>query len=186
MPEIAEVTIDITKALAIEGFMQPSELEWLARQAQTHNRIAEVGSYYGRSTRAICDHATGVVHAFDDFFGPRDLAMDYRKRMTIHETFEKNLREHIDSGKLVVHDEDHSMLIPEGQYDMVFIDGSHEYFDFKRDLEKWIPHVANGGLFCGHDYDLAHPGVLQALFETLGNKCVDVAPQTTIWYGQAK
>ena len=167
--------------------MQPSELEWLARQASTHNCIAEVGSYYGRSTRALCDHTTGVVHAYDDFFGPRDLAMDYRKRMLIHETFCKNLDEYLKpDGKLIVHDENHELLIPVGEFDMVFLDGSHEYFDFKRDLEKWIPHVSNGGLLCGHDYDLAYPGVLQALFETLGNNCVAVEPGTAIWYGLAK
>jgi len=186
MPEIAEA-VDISKALAIEGFMQPLELEWLAREAQSHKRIAEVGSYYGRSTRALCDHAQGEVHAFDDFFGPRDIAIDYRKRMMIFQTFCKNLDAYLEpGGKLIVHDEDHDLVKPEGLFDMIFIDGSHEYFDFKRDLEKWIPYLADGGLLCGHDYDLAYPGVLQALFETLGNGCVAVAPQTTIWYGQAK
>src|SRR5437899_5812943 len=42
--------IDISKALAIKGYMQPSELEWLANEATTHERIAEIGAYYGRST----------------------------------------------------------------------------------------------------------------------------------------
>ena len=186
MPEIAEVTIDLTKALAIEGFMNPPELEWLAQQAQTHKRIAEVGSYYGRSTRALCDHAIGEVHSFDDFFGPRDLAMDYRKRMAIFDTFTKNMTEHIDSGKLIIHDEDHDLVQPEGLFDMIFIDGSHEYFDFKRDLEKWIPFLDTGGLLSGHDYDLSYPGILQALFETLGPNCIGVAPNTTIWYGQSR
>src|SRR6266403_223088 len=118
MPEL-QTAIDISKALVIKGFMQPPELEWLATQAITHERIAEVGSYYGRSTRALCDHTLGKVHAYDDFYGPRDLAMDYRSRLIIREVFDKNMADHLESGKLLVHDEDHETLEPDGLFDMI-------------------------------------------------------------------
>lgn len=189
MPELLEFpakAICIDKALAIEGFMHPRELEWLAKEAGTHKRIAEVGSYYGRSTRAICDHALGEVHAYDDFFGPRDLAMDYRKRMKIFSKFQENLKEHIDSGILHIHDEDHALLQPEGFYDMIFIDGGHKYPDIKRDLEKWMPAVADKGMICGHDYDLGYPGILRALSEAFEKGQVQVVPETTIWYAVAQ
>lgn len=176
--------VDISKALAIKGYMQPPELEWLATQATTHERIAEIGSYYGRSTRALCDHTIGEVHAYDDFYGPRDLAMDYRNRMIIREVFGKNLADHLESGKLIVHDEDHETLEPLGVFDMIFIDGGHEYFEFKHDLEVWMPHITDCGLLCGHDYDLAYPGILRGLAEVFGPANIAVAPGTAIWYAK--
>jgi predicted O-methyltransferase YrrM len=185
MPETL-TAVDISKALAIKGYMQPAELEWLANQATTHERIAEIGAYYGRSTRALCDHAVGKVHTYDDFYGPRDLAMDWRTRGIIREVFDKNLADHLESGLLIVHDEDHETLEPLGLFDMIFIDGSHEYFDFKHDLEIWIPHITEGGMLCGHDYDIAYPGILRALAETFAPNQTIVAPNTTIWYAVAR
>lgn len=185
MPEIL-TAVDISKALVIKGYMQPAELEWLAAQATTHERIAEIGSYYGRSTRALCDHTSGKVHAYDDFYGPRDMAMDYRNRMLIRENFYKNLADHLESGRLIVHDEDHEAVEPAGMFDMVFLDGGHEYFEFKHDLDTWMPSVAPSGLLCGHDYDLAYPGILRALGEVLGPSRVAIAPNTTIWYAMLR
>lgn len=178
--------VDISKALAIKGYMEPRELEWLATEAAKHERIAEIGSYYGRSTRALCDHTPGKVHAYDDFWGPRDVAMDYRTRGIIREIFDKNLADHIESGKLVVHTEDHETVEPNGLFDMIFIDGSHDYWDFKRDLERWIPHVSAGGMICGHDYDLSYPGILRALVEVFAANQFTTAKDTTIWYAQAR
>jgi methyltransferase family protein len=66
------LTMDISRALDIEGWMVPQELEWLAEQAKTHRRIVELGSFCGRSTRALGDNTEGWVLAFDDWAGPRD------------------------------------------------------------------------------------------------------------------
>jgi predicted O-methyltransferase YrrM len=51
--------------------------------------------------------------------------------------------------------------------DFIFIDGSHEYKDVIKDLIAWYPKVKSGGMFCGHDYDIAWPGVKQAVDEFL-------------------
>lgn len=179
--------VDISRAEKIKGFMHASELTWLAQQAKTHGRIAEVGAYYGRSTRALCDNAAGEVHTFDDWWGPRDIALDWRTRGIIFDIFKDNLKDHIASAKLIVHQGDHKDIKPLAQYfDFIFIDGSHEYFDFKRDLEIWIPALAEGGIISGHDYDLSYPGILQALLEVFGQKCFSVVPETTVWYAIAK
>lgn len=185
MPETLTLakTIDISKARVINGFMDPKELEWLAQRAAEHTRIAEVGSFMGRSTRALCDHTLGEVHAYDDFYGPRDHVMSYNARRSIRVKFDENMRDHLDSGLLHVHDEDHTTLEPEGMFDMIFIDGEHDYKEVKRDIEKWLGHLSPGGLICGHDFDIAWPGVLRAtaeVFQVPGVVCV--APGTTIWY----
>jgi predicted O-methyltransferase YrrM len=45
--------------------MADDELLWLARVARGCQRIVEVGSYQGRSTRALADHCPGVVFCVD-------------------------------------------------------------------------------------------------------------------------
>jgi hypothetical protein len=67
----AGLTID--RALQINGWMEPVELGWLAEQAQLHSRIVEIGSFMGRSTRALADNTAGWVVAFDSWRGPRDV-----------------------------------------------------------------------------------------------------------------
>lgn len=36
--------------------------------------------------------------------------------------------------------------------DFVFIDASHEYVDFKMDMQAWLPKIKPGGMISGHDY----------------------------------
>jgi predicted O-methyltransferase YrrM len=56
--------INIARALATDGWMSEAELFWLATQAQQHRRIVELGSFLGRSTRALADHTPGIVYAW--------------------------------------------------------------------------------------------------------------------------
>ncbi len=53
--------------------------------------------------------------------------------------------------------------------DFVFIDAGHSYEAVKADIEAWWPKVRPGGWFGGHDYHPAHPGVIQAVDEALGD-----------------
>jgi len=57
--------LDLARARAITGWMADDELLWLARVARGCQRIVEVGSYQGRSTRALADHCPGVVFCVD-------------------------------------------------------------------------------------------------------------------------
>jgi hypothetical protein len=61
--------IDIERAKITPGWMYESELEtlakWSNRYRSIHNRIIEVGSWMGRSTRAICDNSGGIVIAIN-------------------------------------------------------------------------------------------------------------------------
>jgi predicted O-methyltransferase YrrM len=36
--------------------------------------------------------------------------------------------------------------------DFLFLDGSHEFEDVKKDLKLWYPKVKTGGIISGHDY----------------------------------
>ncbi len=174
---IALTPIDISKALAIDGWMSEQELVWLAEQAAEHKSIVEIGSYLGRSTRALLDHTQGFVYAVDDWKGPRDVYINKEQRKGIYQSFLDNVSDKNDH--LVVIQLDHRLIGNFPQPDMVFIDGSHEYLDVKNDIEIWLPRIEKGGLLCGHDFGVFE-GVDRAVVELLGE--VEVAENTSIWY----
>ncbi len=167
--------MDISKALKIEGWMEKPELEWLARTASSHKIIVEIGSYKGRSTRALTDNTDGLVIAIDNFFGPPEIEL--ANRDTIYDQFVSNMA---GVNNLAVIKADHRDLPnPEFVPDMVFIDGSHDYESVKADILYWLPRIAPGGILSGHDYGWC-PGVEQAVNELLPHK--QVAPATSIWF----
>jgi hypothetical protein len=170
--------MNLERALQIQGFMEPNELAWLALMASKHQRIVEVGSFLGRSTRAMADNTPGWVLAFDDWFGPREVPMSGREHC--YEVFRKNVNGLVENGKVLILQGDHGDLnvIPQGlNPDMVFIDGSHDYESVKRDITIWKAKLAYGGLICGHDADL--PAIRFALDQVLPGWMV--VSGTTIW-----
>jgi hypothetical protein len=59
-----------------------------------------------------------------------------------------------------------SIDFPDKGFDCIYHDGSHVYFDLKRDLKDWLPKLKENGIMAGHDY-LEHSsfGVIQAVNE---------------------
>ena len=45
-----------------------------------------------------------------------------------------------------------AQMLPDGIFDLVFIDAMHTYNDVCADLLAWFPKVKPGGWFSGHDY----------------------------------
>ncbi len=173
----------IMKSHKIDGWMDAQELNWLAKQAEKHKLIVEVGSYKGRSTRALGDYTSGTVYAFDDWKGCRDIKLSSNGEF--FHAFQNNLSDLLESEKVKIINGNHAdeSLIPDIQPDMVFIDGSHEYADVKRDIETWKKRLAPGGLLCGHDIlkgSSQETGVLPAVKEEFGDNWV-VIPGTDIW-----
>ena len=157
-----------------------SELVWLADRAAEHRSIVEIGSYLGRSTRAMLDNTEGTVYAIDDWKGPRDIFMEKRERDQLYGRFLQNVHNYLASPKLVIMARNHRQMdFDYGKADMVFLDGSHEYEDVRDDILFWKKRLLPNGLLCGHDIQMS--SVQSAVAETLGEE-VDVAPNTTIWY----
>lgn len=165
----------IERALTIEGWMSEAELRWLAEQASRHRCIVEIGSYLGRSTRALADNASGVVYAIDDWYGPRDVDwLTPEQRATVLQRFAENMQ----GTDIKAINSDHAVAeVPETP-DFVFIDGDHSYASVLRDIRKWLPRIAPGGLISGHD--ICRDEVARAVREVFGS--YSVAPETTIWY----
>jgi len=184
---------DITRALQIGGMMRPTELQWLADQAEKHYRIVEIGSWIGRSTRALADNTRGSVYAVDTWAGSwqTDDDPDFQRGGPdwLYSTFLKNTSDcaavipyrmsSLDAAKL---------FEAEDLFDMIFIDGSHDYDNVRADILAWRPLLASGGLLCGHDYkyDPCDP-IKRESFLGLDRAVEELVPTVkiavdTIWY----
>jgi hypothetical protein len=49
--------------------------------------------------------------------------------------------------------------------DFVFIDANHTYEFVSKDIAAFLPKMKKGGIMAGHDFNGAHPGVVQAVIE---------------------
>lgn len=179
---------DIARAESIFGWMSQPELQWLAEQAHERYLLCELGSYFGRSTRALADNSSGIVWAID-----RWARMDYMPNTAIGQDgediwreFNLNLGDHLNTGRVrairIDHKDVHPFALPHlRKLDMVFIDGDHEYEAVCRDIREWRPRLAPGGLLCGHDARSADwPGVDQALAELVPD--AEYVPGTALWW----
>jgi predicted O-methyltransferase YrrM len=174
--------MNIANALPIEGWMEVSDLEWLARHASHAKLICEVGCWHGRSTICLADNTEGTVFAVDTWGGSSEhhgtmplldpvAYTQFCDRVFL--AFCTNLKSYIDRRKVIpVHIPSveaariFSRMKSIGHFpgfDMIFIDAAHEYENIKADIEAWTPLVAPGGLLCGHD--AGHPPVAQAVEE---------------------
>lgn len=186
--------INIQKAQAVEGFMSDLELEWLAIQATKYDTIIEVGSWLGRSTRALCDNAkySATVYAVDTWngsLGEQDTfhaAAKWAEGDWAMYTFLMNNYDHAASGKLIplrLNSRIGAALLKNKgvKADFVFLDAGHTKEELAADIRYWMPLMKDGGIICGHDYyfDGAWPGVREAVNELSGFK---VVPNTSIWW----
>lgn len=184
-------TIDITRARTVTGWMSARELTWLATQALTARTIIEIGSFCGRSTRALADHCHGVVYTIDPWEGYTNddgsqakwiLKQGPGSWIAIAEAFRRNLADHIKTGRVVPIQRcaaDARELFEPASSDLLFIDGDHHYESVKRDIESYRDVVKPGGSLAGHDLNRSDwPGVTRAVVELVG----PVSTCESIWW----
>lgn len=147
---------NIRNAQKIYGWMSDVELAFLGTRAQTHKLIVEIGSFHGRSTRALADNTAGMIYAVDTWQGsPEHQGMPETARA--EDAFRENLRDHIATGRVVPIKTNSlsaaCILASKGiRPDMIFIDAAHDYESVRADIAVWAPLLADGGLLCGHDF----------------------------------
>lgn len=72
-------------------------------------------------------------------------------------------------------------LYEDESLDFVFIDASHDYESFHKDLLAWFPKVKIGGMIAGHDFADAYPGIQRAVIERLAQEEMYLTP-STCWF----
>jgi len=157
-------TVDISRALAIDGWMSEEELLWLASVASQSFRCVEIGTYLGRSARAIADSLpaldglSGCLYCVDPYKLFDDPVLGGKSQVElqqIHEQAQDNLADLRQCYQLVMLCETSASAIrhfADSSLDFVFIDGEHTYEAVKQDISLWLPKVRRGGLIAGHDY----------------------------------
>jgi len=184
--------VSITSCLAIQGWMSELELTWLAEQALQREKIIEVGSWCGRSTRALAMHTPGMVYAIDawtSMLGGEVNDNTMRQAEDAFASFLDNMGEFMwmpsNPGKVTIIRSNSitaagMLAVAHGtrSFDMVFLDGDHSYEQVKAEITYYRPLLKPGGMLCGHD--LGHGGVNQAVRELVPE--YEAVPDTQIWW----
>lgn len=166
----------------VEGWTSDEELNWLFQRGKKYRKIVEIGSWKGRSARAILDglNGKGKLTCVDTFMGSDDDEIEKKqaKEVNVFTEFWRNCGSASNLRVLMTTSDEANglMYISNEFFDMTFIDASHSYESIKQDIELWLPRTKK--IICGHDYHSHAPGVLQATKELLG----EVEVIDTIWY----
>lgn len=145
----------------ISGWLLPEEAKCLAELARG-KRVLEIGAYCGLST--VCMGRTAKhVTSVDYWDGrgtptPQDTLSQWRSNMARYGLTDKttaiNLSEH--------------EVTPDGPFELVFIDGAHDYESVSYDIARALPRLVPGGLLAFHDYKHpCHDGVEKAINELI-------------------
>lgn len=77
--------------------------------------------------------------------------------------------------------EEASKEIP-NNLDFVYIDGSHDYKDIKKDIELYYVKIKKGGILGGHDFWADHIGVCKAVLEFIDENNLKLYGKQTDWW----
>jgi predicted O-methyltransferase YrrM len=157
----------LDKALSIQGWMDHPDLQWLAEKAKSHKYIVEIGCWLGRSTRALADNTDGVVYAVDTWGftneEPQRKILEGKPEDWLFDEFLRNMKFLSNVRVSRKYSIDAANDFKNMKFDMIFIDGSHDYENIKKDIMAWYPLLEENGLFCGHD--VLYPDIEKALKE---------------------
>lgn len=165
--------VNIEPALVIHGLCTThEELKRLAELADGAEYVAEIGSYMGRSTKALALATAGKVFAIDTWYGSEEDEEGEKTRAVppdeLYAAFIRNMRDEIISGKVIPLRCDSvqgANLLQDYKFDVIFLDAGHDYEWVTRDIKAWLPLLKQGGVMIGHD--LPHPRMVEALDELL-------------------
>jgi len=118
----------------------------------------EIGTFSGESAL--------IISAFPFVRRLRCVDSGFHRRRSV---LDRRLSRRIKDGVVEVYemasDKYASSLAVEDTVDVVYIDGDHSKDGVKLDIMTWWPRVRPGGFLCGHDFHVAHPGVVESVEE---------------------
>lgn len=140
-------------------------------------RMLEIGSYMGESTAMFASSMLfDEIHCIDPFVGKEKFNdnhfYDWEKvyeEFKLNTRFFDNIKLHMDFSYNIYNKFDDDF------FDFIYIDANHEYDEVKKDIELYLPKLADNGFIGGHDYHEVWPGVIEAVKDTVGE------PTKTFW-----
>ena len=160
---------ELQKADEIPGWIFPAEmivLSYLAAETPIVGRILEIGSWCGRSTRALMGGASAKtprqIHCVDNWQGG-----DGADRMGItpeiaKRIFNCTLADQIAAGRIKVFEGDYRDVLPglePESYDLIFVDGPHGEEHAEDTVRLVLPLLRETGTIVFHDGGGGWPGV---------------------------
>jgi len=162
--------IKVLEADRIVGLTHVTQLAWLGEKASKAQMVLEVGSYRGRSTKVLCDNCPGTVTAVDTWRGSPGLEDELGFLMEIsgdpdwlYHEFLHNMQG-TPNLEIIRGSSGYAagLMTRSGRkFDMIFLDGLHDYQSVRDDISAWWPLVSDSGMMCGHDFDF--PDVAKAI-----------------------
>lgn len=123
-----------------------------------HIQFLEIGCFEGKASLWLMENVltapTAKLHVCDTFKGSdehADAGMDFSP---VKERFYKNLQPHLD--KMQIYEMPSKQLAPHIgllDFDLIYIDGSHDSRDVIRDALLAHDHIKQGGLIIFDDYE---------------------------------
>jgi predicted O-methyltransferase YrrM len=155
-------------------------------KAKNGSCFLEIGCFFGKSTEFLCRKIKESkkdirVYVIDVFITDYPLYVEILEGRSMLEIFKNNLEEHKDI--LEIHQGSSSemhKLFKDNFFDMIFIDGDHNYSAVKKDLISYYPKLKEGGIFAGHDYT-EDCGVPLAVDEFANENKLNVNVSRTSW-----
>lgn len=142
----------------VDGWMTFEEQTYLYNLAKSFNggKIAEVGSWKGRSSQALLTgNKDGLVCCVDTWRGSTcdfDDTKWLAQEEDIFAQFKANTAKFSNLKIVQKESVEGAKEFPDKYFDAVFIDAGHDYKNVTADIKAWLPKVKDGGILCGHDY----------------------------------
>jgi predicted O-methyltransferase YrrM len=146
----------------IEGwFSFPNLYKSIVKKLPNGSRLVEVGVYKGCSFSFLVIEAINAKKDFDI------VAVDAFPWDGLKESFLENMKPLEGHYRLLAGGDsfDRAKDFEDESIDFCFIDANHTYDFVKKDILAYSPKMKKGGIIAGHDYNMSHPGVIQAVNE---------------------
>jgi hypothetical protein len=180
----------------VEGWFNfPDMYAYAVANAPEKGKFVEVGPWKGQSSSFLAVEIINsgkdiTLDCIDNFTGspiePGQMYDHDNQAGRLFEVFTRNMKPIEDARPGMVKgikgdSAESAALYEDESLDFVFIDASHDYESFRKDLLAWHPKVKIGGLLAGHDFADPYPGIMKAVRDHCSHEKVGVTP-STCWF----
>lgn len=148
--------------------------------------ICEIGVYKGRMTSLwnviLINHDIFYSYIGIDHFSG---STEHDHTINYYDITKENLKPIEDYIYIINNDSiNESRNWDDNYFDIIYIDGNHDYYSVANDLKVWFPKLKAGGYICGDDLTTGWPGVIEAVEEKFGKSVKKFSNQQ--WYFRKK